>query len=425
MRPKSPDDMDSPTGTDASSWWDDDRLARIWRLIGDRLERGGLRPEGRVRVESLSRAERHGVSDLLGRPVSVSQVVIDLSDLHERLLLRSGTTLVAAAEKVAQRSLVDRGAQRAARRILMDHTTEAVVGWLDEHEDLDWAWWQTWLDGMRRDGFLSRSTDPSALVLQALTVLFDRREALAGQPGGAPVARTQLAARTAHDAHALDPDRRLSTAVLRALAARAGRPPPVDAASRREFWEGAGVLVDSVSATCLVWNVLADPAALSSSDGEGRYHRSPRHLTWWDLRNGFAPVSGQWLLVCENPRVLEAVAETDPEGPGVVCTMGRPNLVTQELLSRMRAVGCQLAYHGDFDWPGVAMANAAQARFGASMFLMSATDYLSAPASLALRGESVEPQWDPELGAAMRGRGLAVHEEAVLPRILEALGRAC
>ena len=66
------------------------------------------------------------------------------------------------------------------------------------------------------------------------------------------------------------------------------------------------------------------------------------------------------------PRVLEAVAELDPDGAGVVCTMGRPNLVTQELLTRARDAGCALAYHGDFDWPGVAMANAAQARFGAS-----------------------------------------------------------
>ena len=59
----------------------DDRLTRVWGLISDRLERGGLQPEGQVRIEKLSRAERHAVSDLLaGRPVTASQVVIGLSD---------------------------------------------------------------------------------------------------------------------------------------------------------------------------------------------------------------------------------------------------------------------------------------------------------------------------------------------------------
>ncbi|MEP6649444.1 MAG: DUF2399 domain-containing protein [Lapillicoccus sp.] len=425
MRPRSPDDVAPPTGTDPPFWWADEQLKRIWGLIGDRLERAGLRPEGLVRVDGLSRPERHAISDLLGRPVTAPHVVVDLAELDERLLLRSGTRLVEAAEQVSLRTLVDRGAERAARRTLVDQTNETAARWVAAHDELDWLWWPAWLEGMRRDGFLSRSADPSALVLQSLTVLFDRRDALAGDASAVPVARTELAARTADDAHALDPDRRLSTAVLRALATRAGAQPPTDAASRRELWEAAGVLVDSVSATCLVWNVLADTfEAISTRGGGHRQDRDPRHLTWWDLRRGFAPQGGQWLLVCENPRVLEAVAQLDPDGVGVVCTMGRPNLVTQELLTRAREAGCVLAYHGDFDWPGVAMANVAQSRFGASVWLMSASDYQGAPASLGLRGETVEPQWDPELGAAMRGRGLAVHEEAVLPRILEALGRA-
>lgn len=45
---------------------------------------------------------------------------------------------------------------------------------------------------------------------------------------------------------------------------------------------------------------------------------------------------------------------------------------------------------------------------------MSADDYLAEPASLPLRGTPVDPLWDLELGAAMRHRNLAVHEEAVL-----------
>lgn len=423
MRSRSADDVGPVSNADPPSWWGDDRLRRIWGLIGDRLERGGLRAQGRVRVEGLSRPERHAVSDLLGRPVTTTRVVVDMAELDERLRVRSGIGLVEAAERVVLRRLVDRGAQRAARRTVLEQANEAAATWLAAHDDLDWPWWRDWLDGMRRDGFLSRSADPRALVLQALTVLFNRRDALAGSFQSVPVARTELAARTADDAHALDPDRRLSTAVLRALASRAGVPLPSDAAGRRELWDGAGVLVDSVSATCLVWNVIGENPALAGARGAEREARVPRHITWWDLRRGLAPAAGRWLLVCENPRVLEAVAEVAPDGVGVICTMGRPNLVTQELLSRAHGAGCEMAYHGDFDWPGVAMANAAWSRFGASAWLMSTSDYQAASASLALRGEPVEPLWEPELGAAMRSRGLAVHEEAVLPRILAALGR--
>lgn len=66
------------------------------------------------------------------------------------------------------------------------------------------------------------------------------------------------------------------------------------------------------------------------------------------------------------------------------------------------------------------MANAAVDRFGAQPLMMSAA-YINAPASLMLNGTQVEPIWDHELGAAMRQRGLAVHEESVLTDIISAL----
>jgi hypothetical protein len=52
---------------------------------------------------------------------------------------------------------------------------------------------------------------------------------------------------------------------------------------------------------------------------------------------------------------------------------------------------------------------------------MSAADYERglAGAALPLVGASVDPVWDTELGAAMRHHGVAVHEEAVLPDLLD------
>jgi hypothetical protein len=52
---------------------------------------------------------------------------------------------------------------------------------------------------------------------------------------------------------------------------------------------------------------------------------------------------------------------------------------------------------------------------------MSSQDYLALPARLPLRGARVEAVWDDELAAAMAHRGLAVHEEASLPALLETL----
>ncbi|MEO7421445.1 MAG: TIGR02679 domain-containing protein [Ornithinibacter sp.] len=49
-----------------------------------------------------------------------------------------------------------------------------------------------------------------------------------------------------------DDDRRLASVVLRAVAMSVGTPPPVDAGSRRDLWAAFGVVVGSVSATCLV-----------------------------------------------------------------------------------------------------------------------------------------------------------------------------
>ena len=58
------------------------------------------------------------------------------------------------------------------------------------------------------------------------------------------------------------------------------------------------------------------------------------------------------------------------------------------------------------------MTNQLIAMFGAQPWGMSADDYLDSPARLPLVGSEVAPAWDADLGAAMRHRGLAVHERS-------------
>jgi uncharacterized protein (TIGR02679 family) len=106
-----------------------------------------------------------------------------------------------------------------------------------------------------------------------------------------------------------------------------------------------------------------------------------------------------------------------------VCTAGEPNLVVDAVLAGLAGAGAQLWYHGDFDWPGIAIANRIITRFGATPFQMSAADYAAAVRAdaPALGEQFTEPAWDAELGALMRRHDRAVHEESVLPGLLAAL----
>jgi uncharacterized protein (TIGR02679 family) len=84
-------------------------------------------------------------------------------------------------------------------------------------------------------------------------------------------------------------------------------------------------------------------------------------------------------------------------------------------------VGANLAYHGDFDWPGVQIANGLAARLSVVPWRFRASDYLEAPPELPLEGTPIAASWDPDLADAMSRRGCAVHEEAVLSSLLEDL----
>jgi uncharacterized protein (TIGR02679 family) len=388
------------------TWSADPALSRIWAVLRERIEARGLRAEGRVVLTGLTREERHVVTALVGRPVTASRLTIDLADLDAWLAERSGVGgLIAVVESATGTPLVDRRelrAQRAADReapFVLARSLLAGEPWLEK-----------WLDGVRRSGALSRTADPDLTVRHAAAVLARLPTA---------TSRTELATAVGGNAHALDEGTAAAALVLRALAAQSGELPPTTTAERRDLWERFGVRVDLVSTTCLTLGLRAAGAVaprldLAADAGD------PVHLTPWDLRRCVLDPPAS-VLVCENPRVLEAVAERFGGRVAVVCTSGQPALVVLDVLRGLP--GAQLRFHGDFDWPGIAIANRLVAEAGVVPWHMGADDYLGAlgQARLPLVGGLAEPVWDAELGAAMRHHGVAVHEEAVLGDLLAAL----
>jgi uncharacterized protein (TIGR02679 family) len=197
-------------------------------------------------------------------------------------------------------------------------------------------------------------------------------------------------------------------------------PPPVTAADHRLLWQRLGVHTDAVSGTVLTWG-LRPPGAdrwsamMRERAGQGLV----THLTLLELRHHDVPLTpaSQPVHACENPQVLQAAAVAGVAGP-LICTSGNPAAAGLVLLSRLR-----VRYHGDFDWPGLAIARRMYA-LGAQPWRMSTTDYaeavsaVSADARLPLTGPPQPSPWDPGLAPDMLHSGIAVHEEFLIETLL-------
>jgi uncharacterized protein (TIGR02679 family) len=405
------------TSSHLPEWIADPDLDEVWSRLREKLEADGLEVRGRITLQLHSRPERHAVGRLLGRTVTRERLTLDLVGLDARLRERSGVGGLAAVLAARGGPLVDRISQRAERAAAREEPLAMARDLVDE------PWGETWVAGLRRTGILARrGVDARRVILESVRVL----EAVLRRSGAAPASRVELAAELLGDAHALDQDRVLHRVVLRGLAAASGVDLPATGRDRRALWEAHGVLPDLLSATCLCWGLRAAGDAPVARRLEAAAESSdPVHLTAWDLRRlpTWGDQRGRAVLVCENPRVLEAVAERATSPWPVVCTSGEPNTVVTGVLAELVRAGFTLQYHGDFDWPGVAIAARVIDRFAAVPWRMDAADYEAAvrPECPRLIGQPVETAWDPELAAAMRAHGRGVHEESVLGDLLAAL----
>lgn len=414
------------------AWLNQPELTRLWDKVHERLQRNGIAVHGHVLIADATHAEREALSLLMGRSYTTARVSIALADLDARLqasAVGSGVTDVVAE---LRGELVSRPAARNARRAAQERIWAAADGAI-RSADLDrLPWAAEWLADIRRGGAVSRLTPELATLVvgQAISVL--ARLDLSAQPAATAPDRTasgrgELAERVTGTAHGLDDDTILARLVLRGIARSRGEEFPPHARARRELWEAAGVATDRVSSTVLTFGLLPlGDAWPSRMVRERSAAHAETHLTMRDLRRidwHLAP--GTEVFVCENPWVVETAIDAACQRP-LVCTSGNPTTTVLALLDALAGAGARLAYRGDFDWPGIAMANRIIRRYAARPWRMSATDYEEHVRMARDRGTPLQPlvgkpvtaEWNPELAPAMEKLGVAVQEESALELLL-------
>jgi uncharacterized protein (TIGR02679 family) len=234
----------------------------------------------------------------------------------------------------------------------------------------------------------------------------------------AGVPRAQIAAELLGDAHGLDSARPVATLTLAVLRSR----PSADTGDDRDTWAAVGILVNELARPVLFMNVAC--SGLPFSSGEPQY-ASLRLLA---RRPPDWAVAGRAILVCENPNLVAILADRFGTAcPPVVCVDGHLGAAQRTILKQLKSLGADLRYHGDYDWPGISIANNVIAKYGAEPWHFSAADYVAAaesapPLAAPLSGRSVVASWDDDLTGAMTRTGIKIEEEAIAQRIIDLLG---
>jgi uncharacterized protein (TIGR02679 family) len=309
---------------------------------------------------------------------------------------------------------------RPAERERLPAGVLAAMGYAEASYLSALDWFGDWLAGLRADGTLTSlaTAGGTAAVRQAVGVL----EALDGR--SSPVLLQGLAAEVTGDMKALNPGTVLSDLVLRALALRLGRTRPSSAQDRRDLWDESDVIVDDLASRVLVLGLPAHGDGLGDWLSAAARRGVPFYVTLQQLVSMPVEVVAPAVHVCENPAVLRAACDAlGSLSLPLICTEGRPSTAFHRLAAAVVAGGGELRYHGDFDWPGVAIAASVMARHGAVPWRFGAPDYLagvraSGGEHVALSGASLETSWDPALAETMEKAGRAVYEESVADALL-------
>lgn len=403
-------------------------LVSLRKRLRRRFERAAL--DGRVdlfRLSNLTAEEHAALASLLGRPVRFSSSMqVDVQAIDDSLRRAGIAESLRRALEQIDGPIIHLESLRLQREALW----AAVIAGCD-HRGL-----RTFLDTSVGLGLLKRLSNRNPQSAAQLSA--DTQTVLKMLPAKG-VTRAQLAAKALGDAHALDNGRPVATLVLAvwrdviaprqdthetAADAQDERAAASDERAR-EIWARAGVLVNELARPALMLNLRArGMGTLGDASGEPTYV-SLRFLLraspCWE-------VAGRDIFVCENPNLLAIAA--DKLGAlcaPLACTEGMPAAAQRTLLMQLVQAGARLRYHGDFDWPGLRIANQVMRQCGALAWRFGADDYLAAVQSNPRRGRDLAgpeaiASWDRSLAPVMQLHRRAIAEEFVADRLLGDLG---
>jgi uncharacterized protein (TIGR02679 family) len=390
-------------------------LQPLWVLLRKRLEQNGHAIRGSVAVE-LDDDGADRLSGLLGRPVSAGMVRVRLTDLDASFRSNAADRgLVPVVADLTGGPLRDLPAERDAARSGREQLWAELDRLLADHGLAGQEWAGPWADWLRTSGTVTRL--PRTRTTAVLMISVHALERVLTDH--VPVGLAELASEITGDAHGLDNGCPAAALVLRGIACALGVAPAASAAERRDLWQRVGVSTDEVSGTVITW-ALRPP-------GKDRWSGMMReranlglitHLTVHELhRSADLTRPGEIIHACENPQVLQGLAAAGVDRP-VACMSGNPAAAGTALLARST-----VRYHGDFDWPGVAIARrifglgAQPWRFGLSDYA-AGVERLPPDNRLGLTGHAQATPWDAELRTAMTAADVAVHEEAIIDQLL-------
>lgn len=356
---------------------------------------------------------------LLGRPAGSGAALTVRLEAVESVLRRSGACAdgLAAAVVALTGPVDDRVATaelvRTAWRDAFAPVDRAVAG----REGL-----VGWVAGLQASGAVRRiAREPTAAgeLLGRLAVVLEALPLDSAEPLG------RFAERVLGSAHALDPGDPLHGLALGAARVVGGEGDGSGAEWRRRVWASVGLVLDELSTTVLVLNLpVADDAPTGRMLAGLCEAGEPAVVTLRQLRSplgviGAAPI----ISICENPVVVaEAADRLGAAGGPLVCVGGQPGVAALTLLRMLADGGASLRYHGDFDWPGIRIANHLASRIPVRPWRFDEAAYREvAVRGSALTGDHAAPSWDPGLGRAMAEIGRAVEEERVLGDLVEDL----
>lgn len=414
----------------------DSRLQRLQRLLGEpalaalrqRLRRRFELADAEetlssIHLNNLDPVEYSALCQLTGRPSRIARsMTLDIADLNGRLRAAGLANSLQNALEQLDGPIV---AKASLRKMLSAQWSALTSSASAAGGPLLRAWLQDTATSMSLLKRLGRDPARATQLLAAVDRVLCRLP-VEGLP------RSQLAAETLGDAHALDAGRPVASLVLSAwrLHERTRASLEDEAAAEsgggaeerlREVWSRAGVLVNELARPALFLNLPAtSDAPRTWLPGEPSY-LSLRQL----VRKPYSwQVDGRNVYVCENPNIVAIVADRlGTDSAPLVCTDGMPAAAQRILLDQLITAGAHLHYHGDYDWPGIAIGNHVMRTWQAAPWRFGCRDYLEAvmvaptrPRDLDICG--VEALWDKELHAAMDTQGLAIPEEAVVSTLL-------